>query len=257
MGETANGSSSRTAFWEPRNNDRTFPRPPLFRELGSDARELVSVVAFFPQGVNEENTDWLFPTVSGGPNIFGKFCILSLAYRTNGFVTMLAPLRDYLHHKDPTSSLLRATKERYFSRLSAVVHPDSPGFDESRWIISEDVNVEHLLDIFTSIDANSEGVWDLCARFVIHLYWHKPRLITLGPKIEALPDDFPSKMQCLENLVVIQLGRKFGGIQTDPHSHLGTLERAGGRLSGCSDIGFLIRYESGYGPLQRREITSR
>ena len=200
VGETANGSSSRTAFWEPRNNDRTFPRPPLFRELGSDARELVSVVAFFPQGVNEENTDWLFPTVSGGPNIFDKFCILSLAYRTNGFVTILAPLRDYLHHKDPTSSLLRATKERYFSRFSAVVHPDSPGFDESRWIISEDVNVEHLLDIFTSIDANSEGVWDLCARFVIHLYWHKPRLITLGQKIEELPEDHPSKAQCLGNL---------------------------------------------------------
>jgi len=174
---------------------------PLFRELGSDARELLSVVAFFPQGVNEENTDWLFPTVSGGPNIFDKFCILSLTYRTNGFVTMLAPLRDYLRPKDPTSSLLLgATKELYFSRLLAIVHPDNPGFDESRWIISEDVNVEHLLDVFTSIDATSEDIWSACSNFMNHLYWHKPRLITLGQKIEALPDNKPSKAKCLENL---------------------------------------------------------
>jgi len=174
---------------------------PLFRELGPDARELLGAVAFFPQGINEENIDWLFPTISDGPNMFDKFCILSLTYRTNGFVTMLAPLRDYLRPKDPKSSLLLdATKERYFSRLSANTHPEIPGFKESRWIMSEDANVEHLLDVFTSVDANSENVWDACAGFMEHLYWNKPRPVMLGPKIEALPDDHPSKAQCLEDL---------------------------------------------------------
>ena len=175
---------------------------PMFRELGPDARGLLGVVAFFPQGVNEENIDWLFPTISDGPNMFDTFCILSLTYRRNGFITMLAPLRDYLCPKDLKSfPLLSKTKGHYFSRLSVDVFPDKPGFEESRWIASEDVNVEHLLDAFTTIDANSGSVWEACAVFMDTLRWHKPRLVTvLGPKVEALPDDHPSKARCLYNL---------------------------------------------------------
>jgi tetratricopeptide (TPR) repeat protein len=174
---------------------------PMFQELGPDARGLLGVIAFFPQGVNENHMDWLFPTISDGPDMFDKFCILSLTYQSNGFITMLAPLRDYLRPRDPRSSpLLSITRECYFSRLSADVYPGWPGFEESRWITSEDANVEHLLDVFTSIDADSKTVWDACGRFMKYLFWHKPRLVMLGPKIEALPDDHPSKAERLWNL---------------------------------------------------------
>ena len=181
---------------------------PMFRDLGPDARGLLGVVAFFPQGVDEKNLDWLFPTLSNRAKTFDNFCVLSLTYRSNGFITMLAPLRDYLRPEDPTSSpLLHTTMEHYFSRVSVFVNPGDPGFEEARWIRSEDVNVEHLLDVLTSVDIDSVDAWDTCACFMRHLYWHKARLVVLGPKIEGLPDDHPSKPQCL-----FQLSRLFESV---------------------------------------------
>ena len=174
---------------------------PTFRKLGSHARELLKVVAFFPQGVNEKNANWLFSTIPGILNILDTFCALSLTYRNDGFITMLAPLRDLLRPKDPASSpLLKTVKENYFTRLSGDLPPGDPGFEKGQWIMTEDMNVEHLLDVFTTVDANSKSVWNACAKFIAQLYHHKPRLITLGPRIEALPDNHPSKPYCLLNL---------------------------------------------------------
>ena len=176
---------------------------PTFRTLGPTARELLGVVAFFPQGINEDNLDWLFPTISDRAGIFNKFCALSLTYRSNNFITMLAPLRDYLSPQDPrTSPLLCTTKDLYFSRLRLLgdLEPDQPGFGESRWIRSEDVNVEHLLNVFISFDADSGDIWAICACFMVHLYWHKPRSTVLRPRIEGLSDDHFSKPHCLFGL---------------------------------------------------------
>jgi tetratricopeptide (TPR) repeat protein len=181
---------------------------PLFRELGPDARALLGVVAFLPQGIEEDNLEWLFPTISNRTDVFDKFCILSLTHQSNGFVTMLAPLRDYLSPKDPkTSPLLCAVKERYFTRMSVHIDPNGPKFAETGWITSEDANVEHLLDVFTTVDANSDDVWGACANFMKHLYWHKKRLTILKPKIEGLPDDHYFKPGCL-----FHLSRSFGSV---------------------------------------------
>ena len=177
---------------------------PTFRKLGPDARDLLGVVAFFPQGVDEKNLDWLFPTIPDRQNIFDKFCVLSLAYRSNGFITTLAPLRDYLSPRDPRSSpLLCATKEHYFTRLSVTVYPNRPGFKEARWIASEDLNVEHLLEVLASVDTNSGDVWKACIHFIQHLYWYKPRETMLRAKIESLPDDHHSKPRCLSELSIL------------------------------------------------------
>ena len=179
---------------------------PTFKELGPDARGLLEVVSFYPQGMDENNIDWLFPTTSDRTRIFDVFCMLSLTHRSNGFITMLAPLRDHLHPKDPTSSpLLCATKERYFARISVELNPKLPEFGNSRWIRSEDVNFEHLLDIFTSINSGSDDIWLVCIHFMDHLRWHKPRQTVLRGKIEELPDDHRLKSGCL-----IELGSLYG-----------------------------------------------
>ena len=202
----------RTGVLQPRHNKSLADTielslaSPMFRQLGPDARDLLGVIAFFPQGINESNLDWLFPTIPDRATVFDTFCALSLAHRHNGFVTMLIPLRDYLCPRDPLPSpLFCRVKESYFARLPAGINPDTPGFKEARWITSEDANVEHFLNVLTSIDTNSDRVWNACASFLEHLLWHKPRRTVLGPKVEALPDDHPSKPRCL-----LQLARSIG-----------------------------------------------
>ena len=185
---------------------------PTFHSLGTKARELLGVVAFFPQGLNENNLDWLFPTVSNRNDIFDKFCVLSLTYRSNGFITMLSPIRDYLSPPGPQlSPLLCTTRDHYFRRLSVDISPDVPGFEEARWIVLEDANVEHLLNVFTPIDLDKDYVWEACHHFMDHLYWHKPRQTMLGSKIEALPDDHRYKPKCLS-----QLSRLMGQVGSYP-----------------------------------------
>ena len=167
---------------------------PTLRNLGPHARDLLGVIAFFPQGVDENNLDWLFPTIPNRKIIFDKFCLLSLTSRSDNFITMLAPIRDHLRPIDPNSSpLLSATKDCYFSRLSVELSPEMPGFKESRWVVTEDVNVEYLLDVFTTLDMDSHAVWGACIGFLWHLHWHKPRYTMLGPKVEGLADDHPLK----------------------------------------------------------------
>ena len=214
---------------------------PMFQKLGPDARELLGVIAFLPQGVHEDHIDRLFPTFSDRENIFDNFTILSLTYRSNGYITMLAPLRKYLCPKDPTlSPLLLATRDHYFSWLAVNVDPREPFFDEAQWIVLEDVNVEHLLDVFTSADPNSASIWKTCCRFLTHLYWHKPRLVMLGPKIEGLPDNHQSKPQCL-----VDLSRSFESVENDAERKrllvhaLRLWRKQGDELMAAQTLGFL------------------
>ena len=151
---------------------------PTFKELGPQAREVLGVVAFFPQGIDGEQLDLLFPDVPDRDNMVDTFCMLSLTSRYKGFITMLAPLREYLCPRDRKSpSLIWNVRTQYFSRLHLVdenLEPSMPGFNKTKWIVREESNVEHLLKEFATLDKGSEDVWKAYADFLLHLSWHNP-----------------------------------------------------------------------------------
>jgi len=205
---------------------------PMFVALGSDARQVLEVVAFFPQGVDEEKLEWIFPTVTRIRDIVDTFSILSLTHRAGNFVTMLAPLRDHLFPNDPCSSpLLLTAKAQYFTRLdilSATAHyftsqdlmieslrECEPRFSRIWWVVLEDTNVEYLLNVFTSLDAESEDVWRACHRYIFYLVHLIPHATSLDLKIFFLPDSNPWKADCLK--LLHRLGMR-------SRDYLGTLE---------------------------------
>ena len=82
-------------------------------------------------------------------------------------------------------------------RLRSIPASLTPKKHDGLRLRSEDANVEHLFDAFTSVDTDSDDVWDTRAGVMRHLYQHKWRPVMLMPKIEGLPDAHHSKPECL------------------------------------------------------------
>ena len=68
-----------------------------FLKLDPRAHDLLGVIAFFPQGINENHLDWLFPTFYDIEHTLDKFCALSPTHQTDDYVTMLAEIRHHPH----------------------------------------------------------------------------------------------------------------------------------------------------------------
>jgi len=149
---------------------------------------------------------------------------------------MLAPLRDYLRLKNPSSStLLAIAKDQYFDRLCVWKNGRGvDGFTEVEWFVSEDINTEHLLDVFVSIDTEPADVWGACYQFLDHLAEYKPRPVILGPKIDTLPETHPSKAECVRALAI--LFAALGDFSMARRLHLHELrlwQRHGNELNGA------------------------
>jgi hypothetical protein len=50
-------------------------------------------------------------------------------------------------------------KERHFSRLLIKADMSKSNIGESRWIVSEDADVEHPFEVFTTLGADLGSVW--------------------------------------------------------------------------------------------------
>ena len=140
---------------------------PTFTSLGSVARDILDLIGFFPQGVNEGEVEWLFPTVPNIRNFIDAFCVLSLTHRNRSFVTMLAPLRQYLEQGCPCSLLPRA-RQQYLARIREIAH--SVGRNRVRpqqiqWLASEGVNIDFLLSLHMELFPTSVEVLRVCRDF--------------------------------------------------------------------------------------------
>ena len=98
-----------------------------------------------------------------------------------------------LRPKDPNSPLpLCVIKESYFTQLWVGVGLDAPSFGRARWVMSEDVNIKHLLDIPTFTDINSNDISYLLGRAMglrawIWIWYEENSLGRRSARLCALP----------------------------------------------------------------------
>jgi len=138
---------------------------PMFTSLGPDARDILGVIAILPQGVCEAELDWIFPTVSDIRDIVDTLIILSLIHWNDGFVTMLAPVREYLKADKCSCPLFVSTKNQYLTRLGDISRDFGHGRarpQDIRWLISEEVNVKSLLALSIEVNPESPDIQRIC-----------------------------------------------------------------------------------------------
>jgi tetratricopeptide (TPR) repeat protein len=184
---------------------------PTIQGLGDDAREVMRAIAFLPRGVNRSKLQEIFPSVKNIHDIFDTLGRLSLTLRSDdGFVTMLAPIRLHMSADEDYGGLLGDLRAYYYTELdgSSQLSPGDEGFDQTKWIGSEDDNVERLINHFlissfsdrnATLDASAA-----CENFLHLLYAQKPRRTILGPLVDKLPEDdnelTVAKAWCLRRL---------------------------------------------------------
>jgi tetratricopeptide (TPR) repeat protein len=157
-------------------------KSPTLGKLGDKALEVLQVVAFLPQGVDQTNLQELFPSVPNIQRISDTMKRLSLTYISDaGFITMLAPIRIHVQSSGPfIPSLLPDVRSFYFNKL------ENTDVMRVKWITSENDNVERLVAHSMDTTDDLERAVKACDRFLYVLYWNKPRTTTLTPIVRAL-----------------------------------------------------------------------
>ncbi|KAH7920118.1 hypothetical protein BV22DRAFT_1199141 [Leucogyrophana mollusca] len=159
-------------------------------KLGTDARCVMEVAAFLPQGINENALRDFFPDIANIHSVVDALCRLSLMYRKPGAYTMLSPIRIHIsgtHHGSDISSVdLTHVRNHYYTHLADITDEDDGG----AWIGTEDANLERLLshDLSQTTRKDMAVVCRACYHFIHQLRLHKPRPVALHSAILGLPD---------------------------------------------------------------------
>ncbi|KAG0693782.1 P-loop containing nucleoside triphosphate hydrolase protein [Suillus ampliporus] len=141
---------------------------PSVQTLREDGRRALAVIAFLPQGLNEDLASDLLPSLLQVDTICNVLCRQSLVYRQDGFIRMLVPIRHFVRDSLPPldATCLREIRAFYYH----TVRQCSDAQDQHAGIfISDHLNIEHMVafDLARIPDGTQETCniccWFFCA----------------------------------------------------------------------------------------------
>ncbi|KAG2143131.1 hypothetical protein BD769DRAFT_1772202 [Suillus cothurnatus] len=166
--------------WNDRHSKLSLSSPSV-QNLGEDGLRVLAIVAFLPQGLNEDLASDLLPSLPQVDTICDVLCMQSLVYRQDNFIKRYVP-----------STIA----------LSLPVHQTRDQYADI--IISDHLNIEQVVAFnLACISDDAEETCAACCRFLACLEWHLPRPTTLTPAISNIIENSSTwklKAYCLLNL---------------------------------------------------------
>ncbi|KAG1724990.1 hypothetical protein EDB19DRAFT_2043366 [Suillus lakei] len=173
---------------------------PSIQKLGEEARHVLAVIAFLPQGLNESLSKHILSSTLQIDTISDVLWRQSLVYRQGGFVKMLAPIRHYVRDSlpAPDSTRLREIRTFYYRTIQWCSEERDGHADI---IISDHLNIEHVVTF--DLAHLPKETYPTCWQFLECLRWHHPRPTTLTPTISNIVESSSTwmlKAHCLSHL---------------------------------------------------------
>ncbi|KAG1724014.1 hypothetical protein EDB19DRAFT_2043614 [Suillus lakei] len=173
------------------------------QDLGEDGRRVLAIIAFLPQGLNEDLASDLLPSLPQVDTICNVLCMQSLVYRQDNFIKVLAPIRHYVRDslQAPDSTCLQDIRTFYYDTVQQC---SSQRNNYADIIISDHLNIEHVVAVnLAHVPDGMEEAYDICWRFLWFLVLHQPRPATLTPAIFNIVENSSTwtlKARCLSTL---------------------------------------------------------
>ncbi|KAG2360401.1 hypothetical protein BDR07DRAFT_1487061 [Suillus spraguei] len=149
---------------------------PSFQNLGEDGLRVLAIIAFLPQGLNEDLASDLLPSLQQVDTTCDVLCMQSLVYRQDKFLKMLVPF-------DITCEI----RCEHLTPQARDQHADI--------IISDHLNIEQVVAFnLANIPGNAKKTYVACWQFLQSLKWHLPRPTTLAPAISNIVQKSSTRM---------------------------------------------------------------
>ncbi|KAG2143018.1 hypothetical protein DEU56DRAFT_910958 [Suillus clintonianus] len=173
---------------------------PSVLDLGVDGRRALAIIAFLPQGLNEDLASDLLPSLPQVDAICDVLCMQSLVYRQDKFIKMLAPIRHYVQDSlsPPDSTCLQEICAFYYRSIDCCSEDRDQYADI---IISDHLNIEHVIAFkLAHVPDDIEQIYNACRLFLRCLEEHLPRPTTLTLAIYNIVENSSTlslKARCL------------------------------------------------------------